>query len=45
MKGSGQLAGLDLALEHIAPDDRLHDLDRAAPDLDDPRIGIGAADG
>src|SRR3546814_918057 len=35
---------LELALEHLARNDRLHDLDRAARNLDDARIGIGAAD-
>src|SRR3546814_11818418 len=35
---------LELALEHFAGDDRLHDLDRATRDLDDASIGIGAAD-
>src|SRR3546814_3871946 len=38
------LALLELALEHFARDDRLHDLDRTAGDLDDARISIGAAD-
>src|SRR3546814_8259536 len=37
------LALLELALEHFARDDRLHDLDRTAGDLDDARISIGAA--
>src|SRR3546814_13008593 len=35
---------LELALEHLARNDRIHDLDLAARNLDDARIGIGAAE-